>query len=128
MMLVMVNFLIIFFMWILCFALMFTALFYAHSQKFNDYFTAIVCLFNFGITNVDGEGLFTDKRTKGWGNLLVVVYITFTAIFLLSIIVALLNNLFKQVIAKIDADHNANLVTVYSKMKNDKKYGLLVFS
>ena len=43
-------------------------------------------------------------------------------------IIAVLSNVYVAVVGKIDADHNANLVLAYSKMKYDKIYGLLIFS
>ena len=43
-------------------------------------------------------------------------------------IIAALSNVYIDMINKIDADYNANLVLAYSKMRFDDKYGLLVFS
>jgi len=43
-------------------------------------------------------------------------------------IIAVLSNVYQDIIQKIDADYNANLVMAYSKMRFDYKYGLLIFS
>ena len=57
-----------------------------------------------------------------------VVHIVGTSIFFMNMIIAVLSNIYHDLIDKIDADYNANLVLAITKMKWDEKYGLLIFA
>jgi len=42
-------------------------------------------------------------------------------------IIAVLSNVYIDMISKIDADYHASLVITYNRMKDDSKYGILIF-
>eukprot|EP00347_Sterkiella_histriomuscorum_P012535 403368200 len=128
MLVVMINFLILFLLWIVCSAIIFTAMFYKESEQFSSYYDSLINLYNGGLTNFDNQTLFTNNRTKWWGSLFFISYIAITAIFLLNMIIAVLTNVYARTQDKIEADHNAYLVYAYSGLRFDRKYGLLIFS
>ena len=123
------NFLFILFMYMIAFAMIFTVLFSTESSFFASYFTTLVNLFNTAMTNFDNRALFDNPRTAWWGSLFfILTFVVVTAVFLLNMIVAVLNNVYVRVSDKIDADHNATLVSACAAMRFDSKYGLLIFS
>ena len=72
-----------------------------------------------------------QTRSKWWGSLFTLIFfIAITTIFLLNMIIAVLSNIYVAIVAQIDADYNANLVTAYKRMKYEvfstHEYGMNV--
>jgi hypothetical protein len=48
-------------------------------------------------------------------------------VLLLNLLIALLSNIYSEVIAKVDSEHRAVVVTFYDRWFWDKRYGFLIF-
>ncbi|CDW85648.1 UNKNOWN [Stylonychia lemnae] len=55
MLVVLINFMILFFLWVACASLIFTVMFYNDSLEFQSYFQSFLNLYNGGLTNFDNK-------------------------------------------------------------------------
>jgi len=70
----------------------------------------------------------SNDKIRFLGGYLFSAYVIVSSIFLMNMIIAVLSNVYSDIIRKLDADYNANLAIAYQKMQWDSKYGLLIFA
>jgi len=122
-----VIFLIIWGAWVICTSEIFTLLFMKKSpQFFGSIYQSLLTLFKASFNNFNPRMFPDDIRLLG--SVLFSGYVFVASIFLMNMIIAVLSNVYADMVSKLDADYNASLVISNYKMKWDKKYGLLVFA
>jgi hypothetical protein len=118
------TFFIIYFCIELCGAAVFTSLFNNASVKYESFGVSIRSLFGAAIGDFDLEA-FTDYIAVG--GILLGVYLIIAFVLLFNLLIALLSNVYNQIILKVDAEHRIVLVSYFDRFRWDDRYGLLIF-
>ena len=121
-----VIFLIIWGAWVICTAEIFTLLFSHKSAYFSSIHVSLLTLFRASFNNFTLTMF--DEKVQFIGSILFSGYVFVSSIFLMNMIIAVLSNVYADMVKKLDADYNASLVLTNYKMKWNSKYGLLIFA
>ena len=117
-------FIVIWGAWLICCSQIMTLLFFQENENFSDLLTSFRTLINASFNNFDLT-LFSE-RSGAVGRPLFIINIVISSLFLMNMIVAVLTNIYKKIMLKIDADYNANLVMAEAKMRWDSMYGMFI--
>ena len=83
-------------------------------------FAASLGIYDFSVfTGIDNEIL---------GSLLLAVFLLSANVVLLNLLIAILSNIYSEVITRVDSEHRAVLMSYYDRWFWDKKYGVLIFT
>ena len=119
-------FMVVAIIWIICYAGIFCALFHTDNADFVDYFTSIRTIFN-GFVAAFNFDNFSD-RTVDLGRTMFFCYILFATIYLLNLLIAVLSNVYSELLLVIEAEYRSNVNNTYNRFKWDKQYGSLIFA
>lgn len=119
-----VNFFIIFLCLLVCTSAVFTALFNKSNPDFVDFSMSLRMLYSgaigeFNLTN------FTDDKILG--SILFSIYLLLANVMLLNLLVALLSNIYTNLIDRIDSEHRAVVISTYNRYSWHEDYGLLIY-
>ncbi len=115
--------LIVFALYITCFAGIFTAIFYLDSDDFSSFSVTVTTLFGGFINNLD---TFSFRKYTVLGPIMLIFYVTFSGIMLTNLLIALLSNVYKSLSLVVDASHRSVLITYYRRFKWDSRYGFMM--
>ena len=118
-------FMVVAVIWIVCYAGIFCALFHNDNADFADYFTAFRTIFNGFVAAFNFDNFST--RTVDLGRTMFFCYILFATIYLLNLLIAVLSNVYSELLLVIEAEYRSNVNNTYNRFKWDKKYGSLIF-
>lgn len=118
------TFLILFFCLLVCASAIFTSLFNNSGKGYTNFSTSVKTLYSAALANFDLEA-FTDNWVLG--GILLGAYLLMANVLLLNLLIALLSNIYSDVISKVDSEHRAVVVTYYDRWFWDYRYGFLIF-
>jgi hypothetical protein len=119
-----VNFFIIYGCLWLCCGAVFTSLFNESSFKFESFSISLRSLFAASLANFD---LMAFEENEELGGILLGVYLLMANVMLLNLLIALLSNIYADLIEKVDAEHRAVVISYYNRMFWSMKYGVIIF-
>jgi len=121
----MMKFLAIFFALILAAASVFTALFESSTKNGNmaEFGLTFRTLFSSSLGGFNVENY--DDRTD-LGHALTAVYLIFSNVLLLNLLIAILTNVYEELIERVDSEYRSVLISFYNKFKWDNRYGLFI--
>jgi len=114
---------IVFSVYITCFAGIFTAIFYRDSDNFSSFSVTFTTLFGGFINNFDN---FSFRTYTVFGPIMLTCYVTFSGIMLTNLLIALLSNVYRSLSLVVDASHRSVLITYYRRYKWDSQYGFMI--
>lgn len=120
-----VNFLVLFFCLMVCFAAVFTSLFNESSADYETFTKSVRTLYSSAIGVFDFTA-FTENEALG--GILLGAYLLAAHVLLLNLLIALLSNIYSEVITRVDAEHRAVVVAYYDRWFWDDSYGVLIFA
>jgi hypothetical protein len=119
-----INFFAIYVCLGLCSAAVFTAMFNKTNVRFADFSTSIRTLFAASLANFDLES-FTDHIALG--GIMHCIYLLIAFVMLLNLLIALLSNVYSELIVRVDSEHRAVVISYYDRLYWNVHYGFLIF-
>lgn len=107
-----VNFFLIFMVFLLCSAAIFTALFTSANEGYVDFETSIRTLFSSALANFDLT-TFTDYLALG--AFILAIYLLIGNVMLLNLLIAILSNVYAEINVRVDSEHRAVVVSYYNR-------------
>lgn len=118
-----VNFFTILFCLGICSAAIFTALFNHISADYINFSTSIRTLFS---SALGGFNLNAFNEHRGIGALFLGVYLLLANVMLLNLLIALLSNVYSDLIVRVDGEHRAVVISYFKKWFWNDNYGMLI--
>ncbi len=119
--------LLIFGLFITCFAAIFTAIFNKKSIQFQDFSTTIITLFGGFVNKFDTETFPENSLSKTFGAISIIVFVCISGVLLINLLIAMLSNVYENLCVLVDASHRSVLISLYRKYKWDEENGYLIF-
>jgi len=119
-----VNFFIIFLCLLVCTSAVFTALFNDSNPDFIDFSMSLRMLYSGALGEFDLTK-FTDDKILG--SILFSIYLLLANVMLLNLLVALLSNIYTNLVDRIDSEHRAVVISTYNRYNWHEDYGLLIY-
>ena len=117
--------LVIFAMYVICCAFIYNSLFYkANPDGFGSFSLTITNLIGMFISNFT---MFGFKYYELFGSIMVTIFVTFSGIILINLLIASLTNVYTELSKVVDAAHRSVLIGYYRKYKWDSENGYLIF-
>ena len=120
-----IKYIIIIVIFLACCAGFFTAIFNRKSTQFKDFSTSVVTLFG-GFLNTFDCYKFDDSSFY-FGSVILLIYVCIAAVLFVNILIAILSNVFEDLMKSVDASHRAVIIHYYKKYRWDDEYGYLIF-
>lgn len=117
-------FIIIFLALLLMSAAVFTAMFHDVSEEYTSFMVSLRTLWSAALATFNME-TFGDYSTIGGA--LLAVYLLMSNVMLLNLIIALLSNVYSNLIQRVDSGHHAVVIDYYNRWQWHDGYGLLIF-
>mmetsp|Transcript_20789 Transcript_20789/g.3363 ORF Transcript_20789/g.3363 Transcript_20789/m.3363 type:complete len:150 (+) Transcript_20789:71-520(+) len=118
------TFLILFFCLLICSAAVFTSLFNESGPSYVDFATSCRTLYAAALGNFNFES-FTDNLALG--GIMLGAYLLIANVLLLNLLIALLANIYSDVILKVDSEHRSVVIAYHDRWFWDDDYGFLIF-
>ncbi len=118
-----VKYMMLFCLWIVCCAAIFTSMFANYSSQFKNFSFAVTVLFGGFLNNYTYD--FTDYYM--FGSILLITYITISGMICANLLIAVLSSMYNSLSLFVDASHRSVLLSYFRIYKWDKKYGYLIF-
>ncbi len=118
------KYIILYGLWIVCMAAVFTSIFFKYSDLFKEFSIAVFNLIGGFIQNFNAKA-FTNYVTFGQG--MMMLYITISGILLINLLIAMLNSVYEEMNNMVDASHRAVIINYFRRYKWESKYGYLIF-
>jgi hypothetical protein len=119
-----INFFIIFICLLVCTSAVFTALFNKSNDNFKDFSMSVRMLYSGALGGFDLT-TFTDDKVLG--SILFSIYLLMANVMLLNLLVALLSNVYTNLINRIDSEHRAVVISTYNRYNWHEDYGMLIY-
>jgi len=118
------KYLLIYLVMIICFSAIFTSIFFESSSNYSTFSSSIIQLFGSFVNTFDTSGFYNYNY---FGQILVMLYVTLSAIMLINLLIALLTQAYDKLILQVESSYISILISNYKKFKWDKQYGFLIF-
>lgn len=105
-------------------AAVFTAMFYHISDSYTSFLVSMRTLWAAALATFDMEA-FGDYNI--FGGLLLSIYLLLSNVMLLNLIIALLSNVYSNLMQRVDSGHHAVVIIYYDRWYWDDIYGILIF-
>ena len=105
------NFFVIFFCLTICSAAVFTSLFH-DSEPYTNFSSSVRTLFSAALATFDMEGF---ENNKALGGVLLGMYLLMANVMLLNLLIALLSNVYSDLIIRVDSEHRAVVIAYYNR-------------
>lgn len=106
------TFLILFFCLLICSAAVFTSLFNESGPSYIDFAASCRTLYAAALGNFNFEA-FTDNLALG--GIMLGAYLLIANVLLLNLLIALLANIYSDVILKVDSEHRSVVIAYYDR-------------
>ena len=120
-----IKYIIIIVIFLACCAGIFTAIFNRKSSQFKDFSTSVVTLFGGFLNTFDCYKF--DESSFYFGSVILLVYVCIAAVLFVNILIAVLSNVFEDLMKSVDASHRAVIINYYKKYRWDDEFGYLIF-
>ena len=118
------KYLLIYAVSIICFSAIFTSIFFESSSYYSSFSRSIIELFGSFVNTFNTGGFYNYKY---FGQILVMLYVTISAIMLINLLIALLTSAYDKLILEVQSSYISILISNYKKFKWNKEYGFLIF-
>ncbi len=117
--------LVIYAMWVICCGCIYNCLFYKDNPLgFGSYSITVTNLVGMFINNFT---MFEFNQHPYLGSVMVTIFVTFSGIILINLLIASLSNVYNELSKVVDASHRSVLIGYYRRYKWDSENGYLIF-
>jgi hypothetical protein len=113
-----IKYIIIIVIFLACCGGIFTAIFNRESTQFKDFSTSVVTLFG-GFLNTFDCYKFDDSSFY-FGSVILLIYVCIAAVLFVNILIAILSNVFEDLMKSVDASHRAVIIHYYKKLRREE--------
>lgn len=120
----MLNYIILYFFYLITCCTIFMSLFYRISNQFSEYSVGLTTLFGGFINNLN---VFDFEQENFFGAIFIMIYVTLSGLILINFLIAILTNIYRRFSISVDSNYRSILISYHKRYKWDAKYGFLVF-
>ena len=120
-----IKYIVLIILFLACCAGIFTSIFNRHSDIFVDFSTSVVSLFGAFVNDFNWYAF--DTNYFGVGSVIYMIYVCISAVLFINLLIAVLSNVFEELIKVVDASNRAVLIQYYKNYRWDNNYGYLIF-
>lgn len=108
----------------ICSAAVFTSLFNDASPSYENFSTSFRTLYAASLGNFNFEAFNSDLAL---GGIMLGAYLLAANVLLLNLLIALLSNIYSNIILEVDSEHRAVIIRYYNRWFWDSQYGIFIF-